>query len=322
MKLGVLTNCYGQKTLDETLSIFASLGIESAEIGCGGYPGKAHCDPAVLLSDQAKYNEFIETFKRHAVEPCALACHGNPVHPNKEIAAGFEADFRNAILLAEKMGIDTIVTFSGCPGDHDGAKYPNWVTCPWPDDFLAILDYQWNEVLIPYWKEEVKFANAHGVTKIALEMHPGFCVYNPETLLKLRAAVGDTIGANFDPSHLIWQGVDPVAAIRELAGAIYHFHAKDTKVDTINRNRNGVLDTKHYGDEINRSWVFRAVGYGNDISYWKDIASVLRLVGYDKVMSIEHEDSLMTTDEGLSKAVEALKQVIIKEPKPGTMSWA
>ncbi len=153
-------------------------------------------------------------------------------------------------------------------------------------------------------------------------MHPGFCVYNPETLLKLRAAVGDTIGANFDPSHLIWQGIDPVAAIRELGDAIYHFHAKDTKVDAINKSRNGVLDTKHYSNELNRSWVFRAVGYGNDIAYWKDIASALRLVGYDKVMSIEHEDSLMTVDEGLAKAVEALKQVIMKSPKPGTMSWA
>ena len=153
-------------------------------------------------------------------------------------------------------------------------------------------------------------------------MHPGFCVYNPETLLKLRNAVGETIGANFDPSHLIWQGIDPVAAIRELEGAIYHFHAKDTKIDAINPAKHGVLDTKHYGDEIHRSWVFRSIGYGNDLQYWRDMASALRMVGYDKVMSIEHEDSLMTIDEGLRKAVEFLKQVIISEPKPGTMSWA
>ncbi len=322
MKLSVLSNCYGTKTLDETLAIFKNLGVEAVEIGAGGYPGKAHCNPAELLADEKKYSEFMATFEKYGIEPCALSCHGNAVHPNKEIAASFEADFNDAILLAEKMGIDTVITFSGCPGDHDGAKYPNWVTCPWPEDYLAILDYQWNDVLIPYWKEKVKFANAHGVTKIALEMHPGFCVYNPETLLRLRAAVGDTIGANFDPSHLIWQGMDIVAAIRELEGAIYHFHAKDTRIDPINTGKNGVLDTKHYGDELNRAWVFRAVGYGNDVKYWKDIASALRLVGYDKVMSIEHEDSLMSIDEGLTKAVEVLKQVIMKAPKPGTMSWA
>ena len=165
-------------------------------------------------------------------------------------------------------------------------------------------------------------SKAHGVTKIALEMHPGFCVYNPETLLKLRAAVGDVIGANLDPSHLIWQGIDPVMAIRALAGAIYHVHAKDTKVDDANTSVNGVLDTKHYGDEIHRSWIFRTVGYGNGETFWRDFVSNLRLCGYDKVLSIEHEDSLMTIDEGLEKAVRFLDRVMIKEEKPTGMRWA
>ena len=192
MELGVLTNLYANRPLDDVLAQLSSMGVTMAEIGCGGFPGKAHCDPAVLLRDDKALAEFLETFKRHNMKISALSTHGNCVHPNKEIASAFEQDFRQTVLLAEKIGIDTVVTFSGCPGDHEGAKYPNWVTCPWPEDFLAILDYQWNEVLIPYWKEAVKFANAHGVTKIALEMHPGFCVYNPETLLRLRAAVGDT----------------------------------------------------------------------------------------------------------------------------------
>lgn len=322
MKLCVLANLYGSKTLDETLCRLRSLGVEAAEIGAGGYPGKAHCNPAELLKDEKKLAEFNATVAKYGIEIAALATHGNCVHPDKAIAAAFEEDFRNTVLLAEKIGVDTIVTFSGCPGDFEGAKYPNWVTCPWPEDFLKILDYQWNDVLIPYWKEAVKFANAHGVKRIALEMHPGFCVYNPETLLRLRNAVGDTIGANFDPSHLVWQGIDPVAAIRELSGAIYHFHAKDTKIDSYNTARHGVLDTKHYGDELNRSWIFRTVGYGHDAQYWKDMASALRLAGYDRVMSIEHEDSLMSIDEGLEKAVAFLKEIIISEPKPGTMSWA
>jgi sugar phosphate isomerase/epimerase len=175
-----------------------------------------------------------------------------------------------------------------------------------------------------------KFAYDHKVTHIAFEMHPGFVVYNPETLLKLRAAVtekcgaeiGAVIGANLDPSHLIWQGIDPVAAIRVLEGAIYHFHAKDTKIDKYNTAKFGVLDTKHYGDEAHRSWIFRSVGYGNGLDYWRDMISNLRLVGYDKVMSIEHEDSLMTPEEGLSHAVEFLKESIIRDPKPTTMSWA
>jgi sugar phosphate isomerase/epimerase len=154
-------------------------------------------------------------------------------------------------------------------------------------------------------------------------MHPGFCVYNPETLLRLRGAVGSTaIGANFDPSHLWWQGMDPVKAILELSGAIYHFHAKDVRVDPYTTAANGVLDTKHYTDEISRSWVFRSVGYGHDLQTWRDIVSALRLVGYDHVMSIEHEDSLMTGTEGLEKAIGFLKDVIIFEPKPTGISWA
>ncbi len=322
MKLSVLANLYGSKTLEETLQTLTALGVHTVELGAGGYPRKAQCNPSELLADEAKYNEFIATLNKYDVTVCALAAHGNPVHPNKELAAAWDKDFREAVLLAEKMGVDTVITFSGCPGDSEGSKYPNWVTCPWPEDYLAILDWQWNEKLIPYWKEAAAFAEAHHVPHIALEMHPGFAVYNPETLLRLRAAVGPAIGANFDPSHLIWQGMEPVAAIRELAGAIYHVHAKDTKVDPYNTAKNGVLDTKHYGDELHRSWIFRTVGYGNDASYWKDLVSALRTVGYDRVLSIEHEDSLMTLDEGLKKAVSFLNEVMIFEEKPTTMSWA
>ena len=322
MKLSVLANLYGAKPLDEALSILSGLGVHTIEIGGGGYPGKDHCNPAELLADEAKYNEFVATLKKYDTEICAIACHGNAVHPNKEIAAQFDADFRNAVLLAEKLGVDTIVTFSGCPGSDPDAKLPSWVTCPWPDEFLTTLEYQWNEVLIPYWKEAAAFAKAHNVPHIAFEMHPGFCVYNAETLLKLRAAVGDVIGANLDPSHLIWQGADIPAVVRALGPAIYHVHAKDTKIDPYNTGVNGVLDNKHYGDEITRSWIFRTVGYGHDESFWRDFVSNLRLVGYDRVLSIEHEDSLMTIDEGLGKAVEFLNRVMIKEEKPCGMRWA
>ena len=313
MKLSVLANLYGAKTLEETLQILTGLGVHTVELGAGGYPGKAHCNPAELLADEKKYDAFIALLKKYDVTVCALAAHGNALHPDPAVAKQFDTDFRNAVLLAEKMGVDTVITFSGCPGDHEGAKYPNWVTCPWPEDFLAILDWQWKEKVIPYWQEAGAFALAHNVPHIAFEMHPGFCVYNPETLLKLRAAVGDVIGANFDPSHLIWQGMEPVAVIRALGDAIFHVHAKDTRIDKYNTARTGVLDTKLYSDEINRSWIFRSVGYGNDELYWKDIISNLRLVGYDWALSIEHEDSLMSQNEGLEKAVELLKKCIIKQ---------
>jgi len=322
MKLGVLTVPLGGMSLEEAAKYLKGLGVQALEIGAGGFPGKAHLDPEKLLGNKAAIDEVKRIIKDNGLEISVLSTHGNALHPNKDIAKQFHDDFENTVKLAHELEVDTVVTFSGCPGDCDESKHPNWVTCPWPDDFLEILDYQWNEKLIPYWQKEVEFTKKYGVDKIAFEMHPGFCVYNPESLLKLRAAVGPEIGANFDPSHLIWQGIDPVATIRALKGAIFHFHAKDTKVDKYNTAVNGVLDTKHYSDEINRSWIFRAVGYGNGLDYWRDMVSNLQLVGYDRVMSIEHEDSLMSIDEGLTKAVTFLQQSIINDKKPGTMAWA
>ena len=113
MKLSVLANLYAQKSLDDALSIISGLGVHTVEIGAGGYPGKAHCNPAELLADEKKYNEFIALFKKYDVTVCALAVHGNAVHPDKEIAKKFDSDFRDAVLLAEKMGVDTVITFSG-----------------------------------------------------------------------------------------------------------------------------------------------------------------------------------------------------------------
>jgi sugar phosphate isomerase/epimerase len=323
MKIGVFTVLMSDQPFEKVLNYLSGLGVEAIELGCGGYPGNAHCDAKDLLSNPAKVDDLKAMVAEHNLEISALSMHGNPVHPNKAIAAEHVEDERNAMRLAEKMGVDTVITFSGCPGDHEGAKYPNWVTCAWPPDYPEILEWQWNEVLIPYWRESAAFARDHGVSKIGFEMHPGFAVYNPETLLRLRDAVGPEIGANFDPSHLFWQGIDAAAAIREIgkAGAMHHFHAKDTRVDAANTRVNGVLDTKPYTDEINRSWIFRSLGYGNDLTVWKDMISELRMIGYDGVLSIEHEDSLMSPNEGLEKGVKLLQEVLMTEPA-GVAYWA
>ena len=316
MKLSVFAVLLQDKSFDEACAYLASKGVQAVEIGCGGFPGDAHCKPLELLNDETKLQAFKDTLARHHLDIAALSVHGNAVHPDKAVAEKAHTEFENAVLLAEKLGVETVVTFSGCPED----KTPNWVTCPWPDDYTHILEYQWNEVLIPYWKKESEFCRAHNV-RVAFEMHPGFCVYNPETMMRIRKACGDNIGANFDPSHLFWQGIDPVAAIRYLGDAIFYFHAKDTKIDEINTGINGVLDTKPYSDEIHRSWIFRSVGYGHAHQTWKDMMSALRMVGYDGPISIEHEDSLMTPSEGLNKAIAMLKDVMMFEAK-GPMWWA
>ncbi|MCA9211778.1 MAG: sugar phosphate isomerase/epimerase [Planctomycetales bacterium] len=321
MKVGVFTVILREMPLEQTLDYLSGLGVQTVEIGTGAFPGTDHCDPDELLASDTKANEFMDTIRSRGLEISCLSVHGNPIHPNAEIAAQHDADFKRCVRLAAKLGIDTVATFSGCPGGAPGDQQPNWVTCPWPPEYLDILEYQWRDVVIPYWQKTTAFAREHGIHKIALEMHPGFVVYNPETLLKLREAAGPEIGANFDPSHLIWQGIDPCAAVRALQGAIWHVHAKDTNVQQWNSTINGVLDTKHYGDEINRSWLFRTVGYGSPRRFWCDFVSALRQVGYDHALSIEHEDSLMTAREGLEKAIRFLQGITLTEPK-GEVKWA
>jgi sugar phosphate isomerase/epimerase len=321
MNLCVFTVPYYHLSLEDTLKKLSALGVQSVELGSGGYPGSGHLDVTSLLESDEAISAVKNILHDNNMRISALSCHGNPVHPDPTIAHAFDMDFRKTVRLAQRLGVETIVTFSGCPGDHPGAKYPNWVTCPWPEDFLSVLNYQWEDVLIPYWTEAADFAKSHGIKKIALEMHPGFNVYNPETLLRLRGAVGDIIGANFDPSHLFWQGIDPVAAIRALEGAIYHVHAKDTRIDPLQCSVNGVLDTKNYGLIKDRSWVFRTVGYGHDQRVWNDIISALRIVGYDGAISIEHEDGLMSIEEGMTKAIKFLHNTLIFETVDG-MWWA
>jgi sugar phosphate isomerase/epimerase len=320
MKLGVFAVLFSKMSLEKTLDYIKSVGVEAVEIGCGGYVGDAHCKAAHLLQDAAAASAFKTAVESRGLTISALSAHANPLHPDPAVGEAHRMAVTNAILLAEKVGVDTVVTFSGCPGGGPEDKHPNWVTCSWPDDFSRSVKWQWEEVMIPYWQKTAEFARQHGI-KIAVEMHPGFCVYNVETLLALRMAAGDNLGANFDPSHLFWQAADPGQAIRALGEAIFHFHAKDTKIDALNTAVNGVLDNKSYRHAIRRSWVFRTVGYGHDADVWRDMVSNLRLVGYDGTLSIEHEDGLMSGREGFEKAVAFLKDVLIQE-QAGEAYWA
>ncbi|MEK4148074.1 sugar phosphate isomerase/epimerase [Robertmurraya sp. FSL W8-0741] len=314
MRLGVFSVLYSDKGLEEMLDHVAAMGIEAIEIGTGGYPGNAHCDIDELLNDKEKQKEFVDKILSRGLIVSALSCHSNPLHPQKKIRDEADELLTKTIKLANRLNIPVVNTFSGCPGDHENAKFPNWPVAPWPNDFQEILKWQWEEKIIPYWKDKARFAEQHQV-KIGLELHGGFSVHTPATLLRLRKECGAAIGANLDPSHMWWQGIDPVEAIKILGReqAIYHFHAKDTIIDQPVLNRNGITDMTSYADMKNRSWYFRTVGYGHDAKVWADMLSVLRLYDYDYVVSIEHEDGLMSIDEGLSKAVNTLKPLIFKE---------
>jgi sugar phosphate isomerase/epimerase len=318
MRVGVFTPLLSQLPLKDVLAKLKALDISTVELGTGNYPGDAHCKLS-MLEDNRQLSEFQRMLADQGCSISALSCHGNPLHPNPARAKKSRETSRKTILLAGKLGAPVVVDFSGCPGDSPQSTAPNWVTCPWPPDYLDVLDWQWNEVVTPYWIEHGRFAAQHNV-KVAIEMHPGFVAYSPETLLRLRAIAGPAVGCNYDPSHMFWQGIDPIAAIRILGDAIFHVHAKDTQLYPANLPRTGVLDTKPYTDERNRSWIFRTCGYGHGAEWWKEFVSTLRMFGYDGVLSIEHEDSLMSPEEGLTKAAQFLRKLVI-EQQPTAPWW-
>lgn len=321
MELGLFTAVLNDLSLEAALaSLRRWPQITMLEIGTGGWPGARHLDVSDLLGNREAISAYRNRLSDAALGISALSCHGNPVHPDLEIAQRDDHVFRRTVELAEQMDVPIVVTFSGCPGGSPEDRTPNWITAAWPPEYSAALRWQWEERLIPYWTKAAEFAAAHGV-KVAIEAHPGFAVYNVETLLRLRAATGPSIGMNLDPSHLWWQGTDIPTAIASLGEAIFHVHAKDVALHPANIARNGVLDTKNFTRIAERSWLFRSVGWGHSELDWKAIVSALRLVGYDYVLSIEHEDAMASVHEGLDSAVSLLSRVLLREP-PVEAWWA
>jgi sugar phosphate isomerase/epimerase len=310
--IGVFDPVYGKMPLDQMLDTVSALGLEAMEIGTGGYPNNLHCPLDELVEDTAKAKAWKKKFEDKGIQVATLSCHGNPVHPDANHAAKDADTFRKTVRLAQILDIKVIVTFSGCPGGTPTDAQPNWITYRWPPEYGEMLDWQWKEKIIPYWKEAAKFARDHGIHRIALEMHPNFVVYNPRTLMKLREAVGEEIGANNDLSHLFWQGCDPVEVIHFLGkqGAIYHAHMKDTVMFPGNVAKYGVLNfAPDVASLPEASETFRAVGYGHGAALWKSIVQAYMDISYEGILSIENEDPILAGPVGVERAAWVLKNV-------------
>ncbi|WJP97980.1 sugar phosphate isomerase/epimerase family protein [Macrococcus bovicus] len=322
MKLGVFNPLFNDKSFEEMLDYVKASGVEAVEVGTGCYPGSKHIDVDQLLADADAREAYLKAFAERGLFISSFSCHGNPISPDAEFRRESDETLRKTIRLAALMNVPVVNCFSGTAGESDDAKQPNWPVVAWPTEYGDIYNWQWENKLIPYWQDIAELAKEANI-KIGLELHGGFLVHSPYTLLKLRKATNEFIGANLDPSHMWWQGIDPVAAIKILGqeNAIHHFHAKDTYLDQDNINMYGLLDMQPYGDVQSRSWTFRSVGCGHDMAEWTRMMSALRTYHYDYVVSIEHEDPLMSIEEGFQTAVRNLKQVIIKET-PTDMWWA
>jgi sugar phosphate isomerase/epimerase len=317
MELGLYTDSLPDHAFEEALDVAARVGATAIEIATGGQSRAPHLRLDELLGDAARRAAFRDAFSSRGLRIAALNCSAWPLHP-----AGGErhvAIIRSTIRLAAELGVTKLVTMSGNPGDGATGTAVNFVWYPWPEESMALLERQWDEA-ITLWQDLGEEAKAAGIETLAFELHPLHLVYNVPTYERMRDAVGPIIGVNLDPSHLFWQGMDPLVCVRGLGDAIFHVHAKDTWLDSPNIRLNGVLDTNPYTDEIHRSWIFRTVGFGHGQEFWRSLISELRLAGYNGAISIEHEDSLMSINEGFTSAVDFLKDVVIRET-PGQAWW-
>jgi sugar phosphate isomerase/epimerase len=308
MRIGMVTDSLGNLSLDELLRTAAELGVEMLEFPCGNWSNAPHLHLDMLLDREAARAEFVAKLRDHGLALSALNCSGNPLHPG-ELGQRHRAVTSKTIRLAGLLGVERVVLMSGCPGGPGDAN-ANWITTAWPPETARVLAWQWDEVVIPYWKALAAEAKSAGVARLCLELHGQQNVYNVETLFRLRDAVGPMVGANFDPSHLFWMGADPLAATRVLGPAIYHVHAKDTRVDRAMASVNSLIDTKPVDRLLERSWSYVTLGFGHDLLWWREFCSLLRLVGYNDVLSIEHEDQMLPPLDGVRRSVELLRAAI------------
>jgi sugar phosphate isomerase/epimerase len=312
MKLGAYTACLHDKPLPEALRILADMGLDSAEINSGGFLPPVHLPVEDLRSSETARSEYLGLFDDAGVTLTALNCNGNPLDPDPT-GREHAKDIYTSIEIAALLGVKRVVTMSGVPGSEPTSTLPVWNVVPWHSAFLRIRDYQWNEVAIPFWKEVQAFAADHDV------------VFNPRTMERLATEIDAThVGAEMDPSHLFWQGMDPTEATKSLGSLIYNAAAKDTRINELSKV-NGNLDDDfspvadddptrlslggpHYLPAWPKasSWDFVAVGRGHDLDWWTGFLVALKAIDPDMAVNIEHEDQELDQLEGLRSAAETL----------------
>jgi len=311
--IGLITDGLGSQPLEVALDVAAESGLDTVEIATGNWSESPHADLASLVADASARRVLADSLSSRGLTLSAFNANGNQLHPVS--GAAHDQVIRDSITVAGEMGVPTVVVMSGLPG-AEGESTPNWITTSWPPETQQVLAYQWEKVAIPYWTDLAAFARARGV-RLAIEMHARQLVFNVATMHRLRDEVDpEVVGANLDPSHLMWQGADIIAVIRSLGPAIFHVHAKDSRIDRLNTAVNGILDTLPPDRATERSWNYVTLGLGHPggAAFWAEFVYTLRSVGYDGPLNIEHEDVMVSSREGVQRAAALLKSLIIRAP--------
>jgi sugar phosphate isomerase/epimerase len=312
MKIGMVSDSLGHLPFEAMLDTAARLGIQGIEINAANWTAAPHIDRIGLLTDDAARARFLHAFEARGLDLIALNANGNQLHPVEGEAQS--TALYETIRLAGALGLDTVVLMSGLPAGGPEDKTPNWIVSSWPPETQQILRWQWEEKLLPYWHDLAAFAKSQGVTKLCVEIHGNQLVYNVPALLKLRQAIGPVVGANLDPSHLLWMGADPMAAVDALGDAILHCHAKDTYLNAPRMALTSRLENGSLTDISARAWSYITLGLGHGTEWWGEFCYRLRMAGYDGWLSIEHEDILLSRVEGLRRSVELLRATAPAEP--------
>lgn len=307
MKIGIVSDSLANLSFEACLDAVAELGIEGVEVNTGNWSSAPHLDLDRLVESAGARREFLRAFEQRGLTLAALNANGNQLHPVDGARQAETVD--KTVRLAGLLGVDKVCLMSGLPGAAPGETAPNWIVSAWPPETGRFLRWQWRERLLPYWETLVKDAEANGVQRLCIELHGNQLVYNVPSLLRLREAVGPRVGANLDPSHLMWMGADPLAAVDALGEAVYHIHAKDTWINPARVSTVSVLDTAPMERVSERAWSYITLGYGHGESWWREFCYRLRLAGYDGWLSIEHEDVALSRIEGVRRSVAVLRAV-------------
>lgn len=307
MKIAIVSDSLSSLSLEELLDVAVDLGIGGVEVNTGNWSKAPHIDLKEVLNNSGARDKFINAFSSRGLELIALNANGNQLHPTDGDRQSEVV--HDTIRLAGLLNVKRVCMMSGLPGGGPKDCTPNWIISSWPEETAAILDWQWNEKVIPYWQKLIPFAQDNGVEKICIELHGNQLVYNAPTLLRLRDEVGPVVGANLDPSHLMWMGADPFAVIHRLGAAIHHVHAKDTYLHTANQALTSLLDHAPMANIAERSWSYVTLGNGHDKNWWREFYFRLRIAGYNDWLSVEHEDVMLPQIEGVRRSIDLLRAV-------------